>query len=112
MARAEQEQPPTKQQAKSRMPTYKTVEDEAAFWDTHDLTEFEDELGEVTDVKFVKARPKKKGLTVRLEQETLTRLTQQAREKGMGRSTLVRMWFWSGSEAPRNSPHHPKGSRR
>ena len=78
---------------KSRIPTFTNVEDEAAFWDTHSLVEFEDELEEVTDFVFVASRPRKKGITVRLEEDTLASLTQKAREKGVGPSTLVRMWI-------------------
>ncbi|MEW5989122.1 MAG: CopG family antitoxin [Chloroflexota bacterium] len=80
-------------QYQSRIPSFKTVEEEAAFWDTHSSVEFEDELEVVTDVIFVKARPRKRGLTVRLDEDTLTRLAQQAQEKGVGPSTLARMWI-------------------
>jgi predicted DNA binding CopG/RHH family protein len=94
MTHAEHEQPRPKR-AKNRIPRFKSVEEEAAFWDTHDLTEFEDELEVVTDVRFVKAgaRGAKKAITVRLEEDTLEALTQAAREKGVGSSTLVRMWI-------------------
>jgi predicted DNA binding CopG/RHH family protein len=90
MSNAEHEHQTTRTRIKSRIPTFKTVEEEAAFWDTHDLTEFEDELEVVTDVKFVKAKPKR-ALTVRLEEETMNALTKEAHEKGIGPSTLARM---------------------
>ena len=80
----------TRTRTKSRIPTFKTVEEEAAFWDTHDLTEFEDDLEVVTDVTFVKAKPKR-ALTVRLDEETMNALTKEAHEKGIGPSTLARM---------------------
>ncbi len=41
MTRKEQEQPMV---PKSRIPTFKTIEEEAAFWDTHSSEEFADEL--------------------------------------------------------------------
>ena len=109
MAKAEQEQPQRPQRAKSRIPTFKTVEEEAVFWDTHDLAEFEDELEEVRDVRFVKARPKK-AITVRLEEDTLAALTQKAQELGVGPSTLARMWIrehLSRPEGPHSPPHSP-----
>ena len=53
---------------KSRIPTFKTIEEAAEFWDTHSLADFEDELEEVADVRFVRAEPKP-SITVRLEQE-------------------------------------------
>ena len=91
---SEREQPRPKRE-RSRIPHFKTIEAESVFWDTHDLTEFEDELEVVTDVRFVRAegRPAKKAITVRLEADTLEALTQQARAKGVGPSTLARMWI-------------------
>ncbi|MSP12019.1 MAG: hypothetical protein EXR62_03570 [Chloroflexi bacterium] len=47
----------------SRIPTFKTIEEEAEFWDTHSITDFLDELEEVTDVEFVKIRSTKRGTT-------------------------------------------------
>lgn len=43
---------------RSRIPTFKMIEEEAEFWDTHSIEEFADELTPVEDVKFIKARPK------------------------------------------------------
>jgi predicted DNA binding CopG/RHH family protein len=94
MTDAEREQPRPKR-AKSRIPHFRTVEEEAAFWDTHDLTEFEDELEVATDVRFERAGAKaaKKAITVRLEADTLEALAQEARKTGVGPSTLVRIWI-------------------
>lgn len=83
----DQEQPKI---AKKRIPTFKTVEEEAAFWDTHSSEEFADELTPVEDVKFVKARAKK-AITVRFDENTFEELIKEAREKGIGPSTLARM---------------------
>ena len=87
MTNKEQERP---QGAKSRIPTFKTIEEEAAFWDTHSSEEFADELTPVENVKFVKA-DSKKALTVRFDEETFEELAREAREKGIGPSTLARM---------------------
>ena len=73
------------------LPKTDSIEELAQFWDTHDLTDFEDELEEVTDVEFVKAQPKK-GITIRLEEDKLAQVRDQARDKGIGPSTLIRMW--------------------
>lgn len=106
MARVE-EQSTTKRRAKSRIPTFTTIEEEAAFWDTHDTTQFEEEFEEVRDVKFVKAQPKQ-AITVRMERDTLIALKNQARGKGIGPSTLVRMWILERLRAEENSPPRPK----
>ena len=87
MTKKEREQPETR---KSRIPTFKTIEEEAAFWDTHSSEEFADELIPVENVKFVKARPKK-ALTVRFDEDTFEELAREASEKGIGPSTLARM---------------------
>lgn len=94
MATEREAQPSKTKQTKSRIPTFKTIEEEAEFWDTHSLAEFEDELEEVTDVRFVVTRGEpKKPMTVRLGQTDLARLTKQAQKLGVGPSTLARMWI-------------------
>jgi hypothetical protein len=57
MAKTGQGGPPTRH-TKSRIPTFSTIQEEAEFWDNHEITEFEEELELVTDVKFVKASPR------------------------------------------------------
>ena len=87
MIRKEQER---SKGTKSRIPTFKTIEEEAAFWDTHSSEEFANELTPVENVKFIKAGAKK-ALTVRFDEDTFEELTREAREKGIGPSTLARM---------------------
>jgi predicted DNA binding CopG/RHH family protein len=88
---AEKKQPGQKAEAgKSRIPTFNTIEEEAAFWDTHSIEEFADELEPVTDVKFVKAR-QRKALTVRLAENSFEALSNEAKERGVDPSTLARM---------------------
>jgi hypothetical protein len=78
--------------ARSQIPTFSSVDEEAAFWDTHDSTEFEAEFEPVTDTRFEPARPRT-ALTVQLDADTLARLTEQARRQGVSRSALVRAWI-------------------
>ncbi len=99
MTRKEQEQPKVK---RSRIPTFKTIEEEAAFWDTHSSEEFADELTPVENVKFVRASSKK-ALTVRIDEDTFEELTREAREKGIGPSTLARMLILEHLRARRAS---------
>jgi len=89
MTRKEQE-PPKVSKAKSRIPIFQTIEEEAAFWDSHSSEEFAEELIPTENVKFVKAGSKK-ALTVRFDEDTFDELTREAREKGIGPSTLARM---------------------
>jgi hypothetical protein len=86
--------PSTNKRDDTRIPKSASVEEEAEFWDTHSTTEFEDEFAPVEDLQFVVIRGEpKKALTVRLPQSTVDALSKQAREQGIGPSTLVRMWI-------------------
>lgn len=79
-----------RRQAKSRIPEFQTYEEEAEFWDTHDTTEFEDEFEEV-QVRFSKNLSQ--SLTVRLDEGTIKQMRDIARQKGIGPTTLARMWI-------------------
>ena len=76
----------------SPISTFATYEEEAAFWDTHDLADYWDEF------KLVKVRFAKKlshlseTLNIRLDPEDVVKLRQEAHKKGIGPTTLVRMW--------------------
>ncbi|MCH7811083.1 MAG: hypothetical protein IH958_00440 [Chloroflexi bacterium] len=76
--------------ARSRIPHFKSLEEEAQFWETHDTTEFEDEFDEV---RVRVARPLTHILAVRLDAKTIDRLAAAGRKKGIGPSTLARMWL-------------------
>lgn len=76
--------------SKSRIPAFSSYEEEAEFWDTHDTTDFEDEFKPVK-VRF--AKNLSEGITVRFDPDTLAELRDEAKRKGMGPTTLVRMWI-------------------
>jgi hypothetical protein len=74
----------------SRIPDFRSREEEAAFWDTHDVTDYLDELRPVR----VRATPNlSTGMTVRLDPADREMLGRIASERGIGPSTLVRMWI-------------------
>ena len=78
-------------EAHGRIPAFHTIEEEAAFWDTHDVTEFvgtELQPAEVTVGSDLADR-----LTVRLDRADREALARQAKTKGVGPSTLARMWL-------------------
>src|SRR5262249_35992504 len=81
---------PTRKQKASRIPVFKSREEEAEFWDTHDTTDFEDEFKPVK-VRF--ARNLSQGITIRLDDATLRKLRAEAHAKGLGPTTLARMWI-------------------
>lgn len=77
-------------EARGRIPAFNSIEEEAAFWDSHDTTEFSDEF---TPVKLTVGSELAEKLTLRLEKTDRDALTQRARKLGVGPSTLARMWI-------------------
>ena len=75
---------------KPRIPEFKSIQEEAEFWDKHDTTEYERAFNPVR-VRFGKNLSQ--GITVRLDADTLAELRTLAREKGIGPTTLARMWI-------------------
>ncbi len=73
-----------------RIPTFASIEEEAAFWDSHDTTDFE---GEFTPVRVRFSKNLSQVLAVRLDQDTLEKLRKRAHAKGVGPTTLARMWI-------------------
>src|SRR3954452_18573524 len=67
---------------------FKTLEEEANYWDT---TSPVDEMDENTPV-IVHRDKKTEALTVRFDPQALASLREQADERGLGPTTLVRMW--------------------
>lgn len=94
MAKIEREKP-TSEQGKSRIPDFKSVEEAAEWFDTHDTAEHEDEFEDVKEpMHFVVRRAKaSKAITVRVDEHTMAALDKQAAAQGIGPSTLVRMWI-------------------
>ena len=74
---------------KNRIPEFKSIEEEAAFWDTHSTADYEAEFKPVR-VRF--AKKLSEGLTIRLDPDTLEKVRAEAHERGIGATTLIRMW--------------------
>lgn len=81
---------PKRTQVPSRVPDFASREEEAAFWDTHAITDHLDEL-KPARVRF--AKNLSEGITIRLDPQTLAELRTQAHQKGVGPTTLARMWI-------------------
>ena len=77
---------------KSRIPDFKTYKEEAHFWDTHNVTDFEGETEDV-EIVFDLDKPRDETLMVRLQKDLKDRLERIARSKGLNLSTLARMWL-------------------
>jgi predicted DNA binding CopG/RHH family protein len=77
-------------QKKKTIPNFKSREEEAKFFDTHDMADYQHEFKTVK-VKF--AKNLSEGITIRFDKPTLEKLRELAHEKGLGPTTLARMWL-------------------
>ena len=75
----------------SRIPQTDSVTQLARFWDTHDLTEFDDELEEVTTSVF--QRESEDVLHVALDPSEAAALHRVAESRGVEDADLVREWL-------------------
>jgi predicted DNA binding CopG/RHH family protein len=73
----------------SRIPKFKSRQEEAEFWDTHSIADYWDEMKPVK-VRF--AKNLSEGITIRLDPTTMKAVRSEARAKGLGPTTLIRMW--------------------
>ena len=73
----------------SKIPAFKTREEEARFWETHSMADFE----ELKPVRASFAKNLSEGITIRFDRSTLDKLREEAHKKGIGPTTLARMWI-------------------
>jgi predicted phosphatase len=72
------------------IPPFKTLDEEAEFWDTHDVSRF----GRIPLDKLpLLEREKEETLVLRLQKSLKVKLTRVARSKGLDVSSLTRMWL-------------------
>ena len=72
----------------SRLPQTDSIQELANFWDTHDVTEFEDELEEVGERVFERDTK----ITVHLETDDANAVRAMAKSRGVGDAELIREW--------------------
>ncbi len=80
----------TRASKSSQIPEFKDEAEAAAFWDTHSPEDFPEEFEDV-QVRFAKPLIKR-GLTVKLSEETIEQLPESAAAQGIGPTAVVRMW--------------------
>ena len=72
------------------IPIFKTRQEEAEFWDTHDFTEYADMT---KTIKVQYPQDLKKVIAVRIDDKTFQALRMVAHRKGITATTLARMWL-------------------
>lgn len=83
---------------RSRIPTFKTREEAAEFWDTHDFTEFESEW---RPARVKVAEKIQHVLSIPLERDVLTHLIETSRARGIGLDELAARLIAEGLERMR-----------
>jgi predicted DNA binding CopG/RHH family protein len=75
--------------SRQKIPQIDSIQELAAFWDTHDLTEFEDEL-EVVGVTVFERQAEL--VAVPLQPTEVEAVKRIADSKGIGYDALIREW--------------------
>lgn len=73
---------------KSKLPKINSIQELAKFWDSHDLTDFEGELEEVSEPVFARSDE----IRVPLDSRAVKALEKIAQAKGVSREELIRAW--------------------
>ena len=73
-----------------KLPETDSIRELDEFWDTHDVTEFADELVEIGEQVF--ARRPATGVTVPLTASELRALRELAASRGVDEAALIRSW--------------------
>ena len=72
------------------IPKTDSIQKLAEFWDTHDITDFENDLEEVQEPVF--ERDAETVLTIRLHSQEAEKLRKIAEYRGLEDTTLLREW--------------------
>ena len=72
-----------------KIPQTDSIQELAHFWDTHDVTEFENQLEEVTEPVF----ERETAIQIRLEPQQIEAVKEVARLKGINYVDLIQQWI-------------------
>jgi hypothetical protein len=89
---------------KLKVPKTDSIKELAEFFETHDMTDYEDEFEEVTEPIFER-RP---AIRLHLEPRVAQAVGRMARAKGVSREELIREWVLE--KLPR--PSRPRRTKR
>jgi predicted DNA binding CopG/RHH family protein len=71
-----------------RIPQTDSIQELAQFWDTHDLTDFGEQLEEVTEPVFAQETV----VQIHFQPQDIEAVKQVARSRGIGYVDLIREW--------------------
>lgn len=80
----------------NKLPQTDSIQELTQFWDTHDLTEFEHELEEVTEPVFERQTV----LKIPVSSQQADAIQRLAQSKGMDIADLIRTWLLEKVQTP------------
>lgn len=89
----------------SGVPTFASYEEEAAFWDTHDLSDYWDEA---TPVVLHVRRKLIEAVTVQMSPDTVQDLRERAEAQGITVGALIHIWILQRLAAESEQPASEK----
>ena len=72
---------------RENIPQTDSIRELANFWDTHDLTDFEDQLEEVSETVFERSTVK-----IHLQSDEVEAIRKLASSRGISHANLIREW--------------------
>lgn len=72
----------------NKFPQSDSIQELAQFWDTHDVTDFEDDLEEATEAVF----DRETTVMIHLSSEDAVVVNEIAKAKGLNDAELIREW--------------------
>ena len=96
---------------KDRIPRTDSIQELAEFWDTHDSTDYEDELVEVTEPVFDRSAP----IEVPLLADEAEAVRELARAQGISKEQLIHEWVkqkLARPKARRSGKRRPAAPRK
>ena len=71
-----------------KLPKIDSIQELASFWDTHDLTDFDDDLEEVQEAVF----DRDSTITLHLDRDEVNAVRRLAKSQGIAETALVENW--------------------
>jgi hypothetical protein len=100
MSTTDEMRPSVEADRPSTIPRFQSIEEEAAFWDTHDSAEFENEFEDVEEeMRFVLVRPTERWLPLVLDDHLMAMLEERATQQGIAPAALVSRWIMERLDA-------------
>jgi hypothetical protein len=71
-----------------KLPKIDSIQELASFWDTHDLTDFDDDLEEVQEAVF----DRDSTITLHLDRDEVNAVRRLAKSQGVAETALIENW--------------------